>query len=666
MLNLEDSVTKVKYVGEEYGKRFSKLGIFTVYDLLTIKPTRYIDHSKPVLLEDIKDSDYYTFIGTVKNIKQSGNRYKPMYIVTVADRNNSIAILKFYNQKYTFSTLRINHEYVFYGKSDVDTGVNTYFNSPEFEENTGSLKYLIGLRPIYPLTEGISQKWLRSRILYCMGETKFTDDGLTILKTRLISFSDAVKYLHTPRTLNDVTLAIEKFKFDEILNILLARKAILEEMNKRKAVTVTKNIQNIKLDFTLSESQSRSINEIYEDLKKNIPMNRILIGDVGSGKSIVAFLSVIAMYLSGYSSIIFAPTSILAEQHYNSIIRLFSDNGLDENNILLLTSKTRINKKEIDFTTPKVYIGTHALLFNMGSDIERKVGLIVIDEQQRLGVEQRYDICENEYKYSGIYPHTLIMTATPIPRSLSLTILNDLSSSYLEKLPDRQPILTRIVNDEKINDMYEFIRKKITKSNEQAYFIYPVIDIENKLELKSVLNEYESLKEIYKEFNVGLLHGKLKEKEKLEIFNKFKNNEIQILVSTSVVEVGVDSKYATIIVIENADRFGLASLHQLRGRVGRNNRNSYCFLPISKIGLYNKSKQFNRLHMFTKENDGYKLAEYDMKTRGIGEIIGQKQSGDINLKYADLTEQHLINMANEIYLEKFNTNKHKYGKIVLN
>jgi len=391
------------------------------------------------------------------------------------------------------------------------------------------------------------------------------------------------------------------------------------------------------LPFKLTSDQNKVIEEIFSDLKKTTPMNRFLQGDVGSGKTIVAAIACYLSFLNGYQSIIMAPTEILAQQHYQSISKLFVRNGLKPfPTITLITGST---KKDIQPTPynlqPNIIIGTHALL--SAKTKFKKVGLVVIDEQHRFGVEQRALL-----KEKSLNPHILTMTATPIPRTVALTLYGELDLSYITEMPKgRQKIKTFLVPKEKRNKGYNWIKSQITNNKSQIFIVCPLIEeseAETLKSVKAVKIEFENLKKIFNGFKLGLLHGKLKSVEKNKIMEDFKTKKIDILVSTPVVEVGIDIPGATIMLIEGAERFGLAQLHQLRGRVGRSNKQSYCFLYTEN----DTEKTKNRLEFFCKNHLGVKLAEFDLKSRGAGNIFGTEQHGFVNLKIASLTDFELI------------------------
>jgi ATP-dependent DNA helicase RecG len=456
----------------------------------------------------------------------------------------------------------------------------------------------------------------------------------------------AYSNIHFPENKTLAKESQKRLAFDELFIIQLSAALVKKEWEKEKVghqfkidKTITEKINTFinKLPFQLTSAQNRAVKEILDDLSKNKPMNRFLQGDVGSGKTVVAAIACYLAYLNGYQSLFMAPTEILAKQHFQTLSMLFKDYSLK---IGLQTKSEKINNKRNNspISDFNIIIGTHALLneklqFN-------QVGLVIIDEQHRFGVRQRAML-----KEKGINPHLLTMTATPIPRTVALVLYGELDISYLDEMPKgRLPVKTYLIPQEKRADAYSWIKKQIKEKNESVFIVCPLIEESNVETMKSVKaakKEFENLKEIFSEFKLGLLHGKLKTKEKNKVLEDFRSDKIKILVTTPVVEVGIDIPQATIMIIEAAERFGLAQLHQLRGRVGRSDKQSYCFLFTNS----KSAKITERLTFFAKNNLGIKLAEYDLQTRGPGEVYGEKQHGFIDLKIASFTDYHLISQT---------------------
>ncbi|MBI2599366.1 ATP-dependent DNA helicase RecG, partial [Candidatus Daviesbacteria bacterium] len=488
------------------------------------------------------------------------------------------------------------------------------------------------LVPVYPETMGLTSKWFRTKIAQVLPlvSSKLQDPLPEFIQDTMISLTDALQKIHQPKDYKEVERAKERLSFDELFYVSLATLKARKEWSKKPLVAPLTIYSDAleeftgKLPFTLTNAQKRVIEEVIGDLKKNQPMNRLIQGEVGSGKTVVTAIIIYLVYLNHYKTLFMAPTEILAFQHYSTISNLLEPLGIK---VGIYTG----SKKSKDIIAD-VMIGTHALLFE--KLIPKDVGLVVIDEQQRFGVEQR-TLLRSKAKL----PHFLTTTATPIPRTVALVLYGDLDLSTIDELPkNRQQIKTYVVPNRKRNDAYKFIEKKI-KEGDQAYLITPLIEESETLQsAKAAKVEFAKLKKVFPKLKLGLLHGRLKGKEKEEVMQKFKDRSIDLLVSTSVVEVGMDVTNATIMVIESAERFGLAQLHQLRGRVGRGPKQSYCLLFMGAEDSNSKS----RLKNLEKINDGMKLAELDLKIRGSGEIFGIRQSGRFEFKLASFSDIHLV------------------------
>jgi ATP-dependent DNA helicase RecG len=534
---------------------------------------------------------------------------------------------------------------------------------------------------MYPLTANLTQKQVRFLVSHVADLAKDIDEWLPsqiLEKQDLILLSQALRGIHFPIDDIDLKKSTERLKFDELFLLQLKAELSRQEKILQKAPVIEFKEAEIKefvksLSFVLTKTQKISAWEILQDLGKPNPMNRLLSGDVGSGKTVVSGIAMCNSALNGYQSALMAPTEILALQHYSTLIGLFGNKlriGLltqSQFSIYFTPFKKynfqssiksgirqkkefleKLRKGDID-----ILVGTHALL---SEGVEFKnLGLVVVDEQHRFGVGQRKDM-----KEKGEGTHFLSMTATPIPRSLALMVYGDLDVSIINELPPgRKPILTRLVEPINRNKAYDFIRKQVQQGR-QVFVVCPLIEEKDESGKKSVMSEYEKLsKIIFPDLKIGYLHGKLKSAEKEEIMNKFKNNEINILVSTSVVEVGVDIPNASLMMIEGAERFGLAQLHQFRGRVGRSIHQSYCFLFVGN----ESPKAMERLRFFEKNSDGFKLAEKDLEMRGPGVVYGTAQSGLMNLRLAKLTDRDIIKKARDSAQAVIN-NLDKYPKLI--
>ncbi|HWA51769.1 MAG TPA: ATP-dependent DNA helicase RecG [Patescibacteria group bacterium] len=645
-------VDELPLVGPQYAKKLEKLGIYNLWDLMHHVPFRFLDFSKSSAIYNLQIGETATIKGTVTSfVNQYTKKGKPMQIVTIADDTGKVNAIWF-NQIYLARTFKKGTKVAIAGELNF-MGRNKAIVAPEYEilNEEGNQIHTGGLIPIYSETAGISSKWLRRRI-HDVWE-KYENDLQEFLpqnvleKYNLIDFKIAVANVHFPKSLEEFEKGKNRLAFNELLSlhsVNMARKKEWEENKIKKVLKINKNEINkfIKnLPFKLTTSQQTVIDEILDDLQKNIPMNRLLEGDVGSGKTVVAAIGIYATYLNKRKSVLMAPTQILANQHFNTLKSLFKNTEIK---VGLWTGSEK-TAEEFD-----VLIGTHALL--NAKNKMRSVSFIVIDEQHKFGVKQREKL--NNKSTSTKVAHILTMTATPIPRTVALTFFGDLSLSVLNELPKgRQKIVTWVVPKNKRGSGFKWIKTQIKNENIQAFVVCPLIDeSENLIEvskarpfgIKAANKEYEYLQKMFPDLRIGLLHGRMKNREKDEAINDFKAGKINILVATPVVEVGIDIPNATIMVIEAADRFGLASLHQLRGRVGRGQLKSYCLLMSEN----ESEKSGIRLNAMTKTSSGFELAELDLALRGPGEIYGNKQSGIPELKIADWNNLQMIKDAREV------------------
>lgn len=641
MLDLSTSVTSLFMIGPVYGTRLQKLGIFTVEDLLYHLPFRYEDYSQMTKINMLTPEKKLSVAGVISEMKNIYTRHgKKIQQGKLTDETGSINII-WYNQPYLSNILKPGTKVVLAGKAEV-SGHRMIFQSPEYEilYKNGNTIHTGRLVPVYPETYGVSSKWLRSRISNIL--TKFDPDIRELLPREiiseygLISLKDAIYNIHFPQNYESIETARARLSFDELFVLELAatiRKKSWQKKKTGKKFPIKKNKEKIEsfiagLPFRLTNAQKRASREVLADLQGSIPMNRLLEGDVGSGKTVVATIAIFASYLSGYQSVLMAPTEILSEQHFKTIKELLSGYKI---NIGLRTKLKKLEDADYD-----IIIGTHALL-NEKKHF-RNLGLIVIDEQQRFGVEQRATL-----RSKANNPHLLTMTATPIPRTIALTLYSDLNLSVIDEMPlGRMPVKTWIVPSYKRLNAYQWIKKQIVDSDlrNQVFIICPFIEESESLTtVKAAKTEFDKLqKEIFPDLKLGLLHGRLKDKEKNSILSDFKNGKLNILVSTPVVEVGIDIPNATIMMIEGGDRFGLSQLHQLRGRVGRNNLKSYCLIFAEN----DSEKTITRLKFLETEYIGPKLAELDLKLRGPGDIYGTRQHGGFGLKIADITDLKIV------------------------
>lgn len=653
-MELSSAVGNLPFVGPVYQKRLSKLEINTIGDLLLHIPHKYLDFRESLNINRINIGDTVTVRGEVTFIKNLYTRSgKKLQIASVKDKSGEITVIWF-NQPFLIRSIYPGDILSLSGKINWFNRKKTLI-SPEYEKLTGEKKpiHTGRLVPVYPETSGLSSKWLRSKINFAFSKSRSDIKEFlpptTIKKLDLVDLDKAIKNVHFPDSLDEAEKGRRRLAFNELLfyqGINVFRKISWKNNIPSNKLIFTRNdivkFTNL-LPFTLTGSQNKAMQEITDDLKNEYPMNRLLEGDVGSGKTVVAATAAFVSFINGCQSVFMTPTQILAQQHFDTLNSLFKAFKVRVN---LLTSDI----KKGDLGRSDIFVGTHSLIHSK-IDFD-KVGLVVIDEQHRFGVEQREHLIKKT-RNKTIVPHVLTMTATPIPRTVALTFYGDLSLSTLDELPaGRQDITTWIVPPKKRDGAYKWIFKNIKETKAQAYVICPLIEessVETMQSVKAVTKQYREIKLLLPNLKVGLLHGKQKSKEKTGVLDQFKKGDIDILVATPVVEVGIDVANATIMVIEGAERFGLAQLHQLRGRVGRGEKKSYCLLFGESIS----PKALSRLNALQKSSSGFELAELDLKLRGPGEIFGLKQHGHPELKIASWQDVDLIKDAKNIAEEAY-------------
>lgn len=650
-MDLSSDISSLPKVGPTFASKFYRLGINTLEDLLYHVPTRYLDYSNVTTISNLSPGDTATIHAEIISIKNIySKKGLKMQVGSVEDDTGKISVLWF-NQPFLVKTL-------YPGRLVSLSGKVSFFNrrlcltSPDYElisEEGGATMHTGRLVPIYSETSGLSSKWIRRKIkdAYSLVSIKEFLPPKILKDLHLAGVSQAIKFVHFPENLEEAEVGRKRLAFNELLNLELT--SMIRKLNWKKSkpshkIKLTTDLINQfegSLPFKLTGSQRKVIDEILKDLSGNTPMNRLLEGDVGSGKTVVAAFAMFAAFASGYQSVIMAPTQILAEQHYETLKKIFSPFNI---RISLLTASS----KKLGVGRSDIFIGTHSLIHDKVAF--ENVALVIIDEQHRFGVEQRSHLIKKSSSSAGRQsaPHVLTMTATPIPRTIALTSYGDMDLSVLKDLPaGRQKITTWVVPEEKRKKGYRWMKTQIKEFNSQIFIVCPLIEdseAETLLDVKSVTSEYERIKKEFKNISVGLLHGRMKPGEKSKVLADFKSGKTSILVTTPVVEVGIDIPNANIMVIEAAERFGLAALHQLRGRVGRGDKKSYCLL----FSNFHTGKAYTRLKAMETNHSGFELSELDLKLRGPGEVFGTAQSGFPELKIADWSNYDLIREAKNV------------------
>ena len=640
-LSLTSDVSDIDGIGKVNKEILNKLGIFDIKDLINYFPRTYLDYTNKEKIINLKPDNLYTCTANIKRFymyKSKKNNNLSIMNLIVYDNTSSIKITKFFlgkrfrsfaffstqKEKYKLGIkIAISGKVKFseYGRSFVDPQI-------EILNNNENINFKGKILPIYSLTDSLSNiSFIKiiKKVLFCT--KKFPDilNNNQLKSLSLLSLNESLVNIHLPVSQEYLQLSKKRLVFDELL--LLQLNFLLKRKNRNKKIvksnnSVKKLLLNCfleKLPFKLTDSQNNVLEEIKIDLNGINPMSRLLQGDVGSGKTIIAISSLLMMIEKGYQCAFMVPTEVLAEQHYKSLLKLTSSLFIS---VELLTGNTSEKKRkqirrDLENGQVNVLVGTHALFEE--KVIFNALGLVIIDEQHRFGVSQR-----NRLLKKGENAHLLSMTATPIPRTLALSIYGDLDVSQITELPPgRLPVATKIVSENNLSELFKIVEKEI-EIGKQAYVILPLIEESEKLNLNSAINIYEKLsEEVFKQFKVGLLHGKLNPNDKNKVLSLFSENKINILVSTTVIEVGIDVPNASIMVIYNSERFGLSQLHQLRGRVGRDSYQSFCYLITSE----NNTQTNKRLRVLQESNDGFYVAEKDLELRGPGQILGYKQSG---------------------------------------
>ena len=651
--DLNTSIKYIKGVGQKRAEALSTAGIDTVNDLLHYYPRRYLDRTTVKSIRDVKKGDQATMVGTVEVCGERQARKRKLFQAVLSDGTGMITLVWFNGVKYIKNAIQKGDRLAIHGKVEFYNGFQIVH--PDFDKldsdadpiNTGTII------PLYPLSAELKKVRIDHRIfrriiknikdLFSVIQDHFEES--IINEEKLISLQTALQHIHFPESRENLHAAIYRLKFDEhfFLQLLMAlRKNSYEKVGTNALTKSGPQVQQIEdgLGFELTGAQKNVIQEILEDIALPKAMNRLLQGDVGSGKTIVAIIVAATAVVNGVQVAVMAPTEILAHQHYKSFKKLL--NKVHISCALLVGRQKAAERKQIltaiNGGKIDIVVGTHALI---QKDVEFKnLGFVVVDEQHRFGVVQRGNLLQK-----GLHPHLLAMTATPIPRTMAITYHGDMDLSIIDEMPkNRKPVITKIVKEDRLQNVYKFIREEV-EAGRQCMVVYPLVEETEKSDLAAASEGYESLQDIFKGINIGLIHGRLKKNEKDAIMESYANNELNILVSTTVIEVGIDISNASVMLIEHAERFGLTQLHQLRGRIGRGSAKSYCILVERNIRDISRK----RLAIMEKINDGFVIADEDLKMRGPGKFFSTEQSGFFKHKIADMvTDGPIIRQAREI------------------
>lgn len=658
-MDLTDLVSNIPGIGESYATKLARLNIETIHDLLDHFPFRYEDFRKISNIQKLKDGDQACIKAKVINFQNIRARRITIQKATLEDSTEQIQA-SWFHQPFLENSLEIGETFYFTGP------VTTFKNklsltSPDYEIIKDTPLHTARLVSIYGETKGLSSKWLRQKIFPLL--QKIEIDPLANYDHGLLTQKEAYRQIHFPDNLSTLQSARKRLAFNDLLTVYLKSNITKNYWQNKKTSpmrindTIHQKLVN-SLPFKLTNDQNQALDAIFSDLSRKIPMNRLVQGDVGSGKTILALAASLQAASQGLQTLVMAPTQVLATQHFHNFQTLLEPFNID---ISLITGQIK------NRSTAKILVGTHALLHDQKVVDPEKLGLIVIDEQHRFGVLQRSHFFQKKYS-----PHILSMSATPIPRTIALSFYGHLDISNIKTMPTgRLPVKTWVVPQNKRVKAYEWIEQHL-KAGQQAFIVCPFIDSSTKDSLKNVkaaTEEFKKLGKIFSKFKLALLHGKLKANQKNEILNDFKDHKYDILVTTPVIEVGVDIKGATIMVIEEADRFGLSQLHQLRGRVGRSHYQSFCLL------FTEKQDSLSRLKLMEKYNFGLDLARLDLKLRGAGELFGTAQSGhldtqfkmfwnkDLNQAAKDLSHK-IVEASPDQAIKTLNALNHKLAKYV--
>lgn len=693
-MTLETSIEYLKGIGSERAKIIKNvLGIATVEDFLNFYPIRYLDKSKVYQIKDLSDNlPDIQLKGTISQLKEVGTGRNKRLTAKFQDETGSIDLVWFQYSQWMKEQIPIQKEVFIFGKINV---FNQQFSMPHPEIEMEETKEKESrLRPIYPSSEKLTKRGLNQKFFQnilkniCLELPQLIQENLPIYlikALKLMGRTEAFLNIHFPKNTHYLNAANRRLKFEEAFFFQLGY-ALKKQHHRSHSIgnpfpvvgDYFNQFYNHHLPFELTNAQKRVLKEIRTDMKRPIQMNRLLQGDVGSGKTMVALLSMLLAMDNGFQSCLMAPTEILAQQHYNGIAKLLENTDIQ---IKLLTGSTKSKERKLIHEALQdgslsILVGTHAVLED--AVVFKNLGLAIIDEQHRFGVAQRAKL----WAKNTIPPHILIMTATPIPRTLAMSFYSDLEVSIIDELPvGRKPIITAHRREKDRTSVYQFCRDELRKGR-QVYFVYPLIEESETLDYKNLMDGFEHLVQHFSDYQVAVLHGKMPPADKDAAMQYFASGKAQIMVATTVIEVGVNVPNASVMVIESAERFGLSQLHQLRGRVGRGAEQSYCILMTSDK-LSNESRK--RIKTMCETNDGFKISEVDMQLRGPGDILGTQQSGVVDFKRLDLVEDgdiikvakdtvekilqndalltHSEHQNTKLYYQKQYRGKNKWGKI---
>lgn len=644
-MRLTSPLTDVKGVGEQLAKKFAGINVATIADLIDHFPRRYDDYSMVTSIRDMAPGPV-TIQAVIKQVKGRYVRRGMHVTEAVASDDTGSVKLIWFNQPYRESGTKRDQEYFISGEFAMKAG-RFSITSPSMELVSSFPVNTARIIPIYRETKGLKSAQIRKvlgQVMPVIRQLPETLPAWVVKEYSLMSRAEAVEMIHFPKTAKHLQAARKRLGFEEVFGLALAALLNRKELLLERAVAIDFNEQLAKdfvahLPFKLTDDQRKVVWQIYKDMKKTQPMNRLVEGDVGSGKTVVAVMAAMMAMRQGFQVGLMAPTELLARQHAESLVEMLEPLGYAEKVGLLVGGLSATQKKNmharIKAGDVQLIVGTHALIQDKVD--MHKLGLVIVDEQHRFGVEQRKSLQAK----AGHALHVLNMTATPIPRSLALTLYGELDISVIGAKPSgRKPILTKIASPNSRKQLYEKIEKELA-AGRQMFVVCPLVSESDSLSVKSAEETYEELRKGYfKKYRVGLLHGKMKPDQKDMIMQHFAKHELDILVATTVIEVGVNVPNATVMLVENAERFGLAQIHQLRGRVGRSDHQGYCYLMMS-----DSSQPSRRLRALETSNDGFALAELDLEIRGPGAIYGTMQHGQLDLRVAKLTDTKLIAAA---------------------